>query len=207
VPRSSRALYIALGSVLTIALIVLTAMKIPGLLGPSKPAATTPATPAAPPSAAQPATAAPADNSGGAATTPAAAPPPGTSAAESPAEKEKRARATAEKKAQDEAAAKAAAEAQAKAEAEAKLFDEQENRFIHMSARAAAMKTSYETLRNQQAASGFSPNQDLTMAVTTMEQFLSRAEAALAVHDGATAQRYMDKAEPQIEILERKFGR
>jgi len=210
VPRSSRALYIALGSVLTIALIVLTAMKIPGLLSPSKPTATTPATPAAPPSAAQPAqpaTAAPADNSGGAATTPAAAPPASTSAAESPAEKEKRARAAAEKKAQDEAAAKAAAEAQAKAEAEAKLFDEQENRFIHMSARAAAMKTSYETLRNQQAASGFSPNQDLTMAVTTMEQFMSRAEAALAVHDGATAQKYMDKAEPQIEILERKFGR
>ncbi|HTQ85023.1 MAG TPA: hypothetical protein VMI93_02330, partial [Candidatus Solibacter sp.] len=80
-------------------------------------------------------------------------------------------------------------------------------RFVHMSARAAAMKTSYETLRNQQAASGYSPNQDLTMAVSTMEQFLGRAEAALAAHDGATAQKYMDKAEPQIAILERKFGR
>jgi len=202
VPRSSRALYIALGSVLTIALIVLTAMKIPGLLGPSKPAATAPAAPPANTAPAQPAATTPPDNS--AATAPA---PADTSAVPSAEEKEKRARAAAEKKAQDEAAAKAAAEAQAKAEAEAKLFDEQENRFVHMSARAAAMKTSYDTLKNQQAASGFSPNQDLTMAVSTMEQFLSRAEAALAVHDGATAQKYMDKAEPQIAILERKFGR
>ena len=203
-PRSSRALWLALGSVLTIALIVLTAMKIPALMGTSgsKPAVETPANPAPSQPAAIPQSGT-TDNSAGANTSPAATPP----AAESAEAKEARARAAAEKKAQDAAAAQAAAEAQAKAEAEAKLFDEQENRFVHMSARAAAMKTSYETLRNQQAASGFSPNQDLTMAVSTMDQFLSRAEAALAVHDGATAQKYMDKAEPQIAILERKFGR
>ncbi|HXZ18484.1 MAG TPA: hypothetical protein VEG63_00960, partial [Candidatus Acidoferrales bacterium] len=130
---------------------------------------------------------------------------PATPAGESPEEKAAKARAAAAKKEQDEAAAKAAAEAQAKAEA--KLYDEQENRFDHMSARAAAMKTSYDTLKNQQAAAGYSPNQDLTMAVAAMGQFMARAEAALAAHDGASAQKYMDKAEPQIEILERKFGR
>jgi len=204
-PRSSRALWLALGSVLTIALIVLTAMKIPSLMGTSgsKPADVTPAPATTATPVTSPTPGAPPDT----AATTTSATPAATSAAESAEAKEARARAAAEKKAQDAAAAQAAAEAQAKAEAEAKLFDEQENRFVHMSARAAAMKTSYETLRNQQAASGFSPNQDLTMAVSTMDQFLSRAEAALAVHDGATAQKYMDKAEPQIAILERKFGR
>ncbi len=203
VPRSSRALYIALGSVLTIAFLVLTAMKIPGLLGTSssKPAATNPAPAAAttpPATSATPATS----------TTPTdASATSATPAGESPEEKAAKARAAAEKKEQDAAAAKAAAEAQAKAEEEAKLYDEQENRFIHMSSRAAAVKSSYETLKNQQAASGFAPNQQLTAAAASMDQFLSRAEAALAVHDGATAKKYMDQAEPQIEILERKFGR
>jgi serine/threonine-protein kinase len=218
VPRSSRALYIALGSVLTLAFLVLTAMKIPGLLGssPSKPAAVTPANPSttpAPANATPSQPPAPTPSAGGAtqpdasAGNPPAAAPSGPSPAEIAAEKAKKAREAEAKKEADAAAAAAAAKAQAEAEAAAKLFDEQENRFIHMSARAAAMKTSYETLRNQQAASGYSPNQDLTMAVTTMDQYMSRADAALSTHDGATAKKYMDLAEPQIEKLERKFGR
>ena len=191
---------------MTILLIVLLAMKLPAFQS-SKPAATPPNPPTQP----APATPAPAptDNSAGSATTP--APPADTSSAESAAEKARKARAAEEKKAQDAAAAKAQqealAKAQAEAEAAAKLYDEQENRFIHMQSRAAAMKTSYETLKNQQAAAGYSPNQDLTIAVATMEQFMSRADAALSSHDGATAKKYLDMAEPQIEKLERKFGR
>ncbi len=200
VPRSYRAFYMGLGAALILVFLVLTAMKLPVFQNSSatKPAATAPAnpTPAPPPSAAaQPAAATP-DNSS-ATTSPA---PAGPTPAEIAAEK--RARAAESKKQQD-----AAAEAQAKAEAEAKLYEEQETRFIHMSARAEAMKSSYETLRNQQAASGFSPNQDLTIAEHTMEQYLGRADAALSVHDGATAKKYMDMAEPQIAVLERKFGR
>jgi serine/threonine-protein kinase len=208
-PRSSRALWLGLGSAMTILLIVLLAMKLPAFQS-SKPAAVPPSNPPAQPAATTPAPV-PTDNSAGGATTPVPTPPTNTNAADSAAEKAKAARAAAEKKEQDAAAAKAQAEslakAQAEAEAAAKLYDEQENRFIHMSARAAAMKTSFDTLKNQQAAAGYSPNQDLTIAVATMEQFMSRADAALSSHDGATAKKYLDMAEPQIEKLERKFGR
>ena len=208
-PRSSRALWLGLGSAMTILLIVLLAMKLPAFQ--SSKSAVTPTNPPAQPAAtapSQPAATTPTDNS---APPPAATTPAENNPAESAAEKARKARAAEEKKEQDAAAAKAQSEALAKAQAEAeaaaKLFDEQENRFIHMSARAAAMKTSYETLKNQQAAAGYSPNQDLTIAVATMDQFMSRADAALSSHDGATAKKYMDMAEPQIEKLERKFGR
>ena len=208
-PRSSRALWLGLGSAMTILLIVLLAMKLPAFQN-SKPAAA-PTNPAPSQPAVTPPAPAPSDNSAGGATTPPANTPAESNPAESAAEKARKARAAEEKKEQDAAAAKAQqealAKAQAEAEAAAKLFDEQENRFIHMQSRAAAMKTSYDTLKNQQAAAGYSPNQDLTIAVATMDQFMSRADAALSSHDGATAKKYLDMAEPQIEKLERKFGR
>ncbi|HMD31648.1 MAG TPA: hypothetical protein VKG84_07045, partial [Candidatus Acidoferrales bacterium] len=211
VSSSKRAFYIGLGSALTILLIVLTAMKLPGVFKGS-PDSTTPApaptkpqpTPAPTPSPDVTPNPAP-----GGAVTP-DNPPPSSPAADpaAAAAAAKKAREAAEaKKQQDAAAAAAAAAAQAAAEEAAKLYDEQENRFIHMSGRAAAMKTSFETLRNQQAAAGYSPSAEFTKAVSTMDQFLGRAEAALSNHDGATAKKYMDMAEPQIEILERKFGR
>ena len=206
VPRSSRAFYLGLGAALAVIFIVLAAMKLPVFnSSSSKPVVEAPANPqpaqAPPTQPAQPAASATPD-----AGTAASATPSGPSPAEIAAEKERRAREAAAKKQQDAEAAQAAAEAQAKAEAEAKLFDEQEQRFIHMSARAEAMKTSFETLRNQQAASGFSPSRDLSMAYSTMQQYMSRADAALSVHDGATAKKNMDLAEGQISILERKFG-
>ncbi|HUJ41506.1 MAG TPA: serine/threonine-protein kinase, partial [Candidatus Acidoferrales bacterium] len=206
VPRSSRAFYLGLGAALAVVFIVLAAMKLPVFnSSSSKPAATTPSSsqPAQPPPTQPVQPAASATPDAGAATASVPVNPP----AESPEEKARRAHEAAVKKQQEEEAARAAAEAQAKAEAEAKLFDEQDQRFIHMSARAEAVKTSFETLRNQQAASGFAPNQGLSAAYSSMQQFMSRADAALSVHDGATAKKYMDMAEPQIEILERKFGR
>jgi eukaryotic-like serine/threonine-protein kinase len=205
VSRSNRALYTGLGVALGIILVVLTAMKLPAFnkgASDAKPAppATNPAPAPAPVTSATPTP----DT-----TTPPAAPAPSPAADPAAAAAAKKARdeAGAKKAQADAAAAAAAAEAARAAEEAAKLYDEQENRFIHMSSRAAAMKTSYETLRNQQAAAGYSPNASFTQAVSSMDQFLSRAEQALSVHDGATAKKYMDQAEPQIEILERKFGR
>jgi serine/threonine-protein kinase len=209
--RSYRAFYIALGSALTVLLIVLTAMKLPAFRGnssDSKPAANAPAPAPAQPTPAPPAASAtPTDTAPAAGSAPAAADSPAPSAAESAAAARKAREAAAAKKEQEAAAAAAAAAAQAAAEEAAKLFDEQENRYVHMSARATAMKTSYETLRHQQESAGYSPDQTLTKAVSTMEQYLSRADAALAAHDGASAKKFMDMAEPQILILERRFGR
>jgi molecular chaperone GrpE (heat shock protein) len=213
-PRGKRGLYIALGSALTLVIIVLTAMKLPvfqGASSDSKSGVTAPAKVTPPPASAtsnSPATDTTTTPAGGAAQPDTAAAtssaPASSNSAESAAEA-KKARAAAAAKKEEEA--KAAAAAQAAAEEAAKLFDEQENRFVHMSARAAAMKTSYETLKNQQAASGYSPDSTLTKALSTVDQFLGRAEAALSVHDGATAKKYMDMAEPQVTILERRFGR
>ena len=208
--RSNRALYTGLGVVLGIVLVVLTAMKLPafnkGASNTPTPApapAPTPTPTPAPPTSATPTpdTTTPPPTGGGAVTPPSN---PAPAPAADPAAAKRAREAAAAKKAQDDAAAAEAARA---AEEAAKLFDEQEQRFVHMSARAAAMKTSYETLRNQQASAGYSPNATFTQAVAAMDQFLGRAEQALSVHDGATAKKYMDQAEPQIEILERKFGR
>lgn len=80
-------------------------------------------------------------------------------------------------------------------------------RFIQMTSRATAMNASYDRLKQAQAASGYSPDPSLTAAVTAADQFLSRADAALASHDGAAAKRYLDLAEPQIVIIEKTFGR
>ena len=214
----NRALYTGLGVALGVILVVLTAMKLPGLMGggetkPAQPTVTQPAT--TPPPATTTTSSTPADvtpppaggadaNAGGSA---AQAADPAAAAAAAKKQREAAAAAAAAKREQDAANAAAAAEAQRAAEEAAKLYDEQETRFVHMSARASAMKTSYETLRNQQAAAGYSPNADFTKAVAAMDQFLGRAEQALNNHDGASAKKYMDLAEPQIAILERKFGR
>ena len=65
----------------------------------------------------------------------------------------------------------------------------------------------FEALRRQQNAAGYGPDSSLSTADRLMQSFLGRAEAALAAGDAASAKKFMDQAEPQIEILERRFGR
>jgi serine/threonine-protein kinase len=203
-PSSKRAFYIGLGSALTLVFLVLTAMKLPMFRGntpDSKPAPV--ASPAAPapaiptPVTPPPATLAP--------DTPAANRAPAAPAA--PVAKTKPSGpSAAEQKAAAEAAAAQAA-AQAAAEEAARLLDEQEKRFVGMSARAGAMKDSFNQLTQQQAAAGYGPSSAISTPFHTMEQYMSRAEAALAAGDGAAAKKYMDLAEPNIAALEKKFGR
>jgi len=210
-PSSKRAFYIGLGAALAVVFLVLTAMKLPMFRGnqtDTKPAATAPppaqapqgaasSAPTSPPAAAQ--AEAPQGAASSAPTSPAAAPeakpaakPVGLSAEE--------------KKAKEEAAAAAAA-AKAAAEEAARLLEEQEHRYVNMAARAGAMKDSFETLRQQQQAAGYAPSSALSVPYNTMQQYMGRAEAALQAGDGAAAKKYMDMAEPQIRILEQKFGR
>ena len=211
---SKRGFYIALGAALAVVFLVLTAMKLPMFRGNSSDssrntvtappaAAPAPVTPGAASSAPTSAPSTPATAGGPAADTPpaGAAPVAATKPAAKPAGPSAE-----EKKAKEEAAAAAAA-AQAAAEEAARLLDEQEKRFVHMSARAGAMKDSFEILRQQQQASGFAPSSALSTPYNTMQQYMGRAEAALQAGDGAAAKKYMDLAEPQIRILEQKFGR
>jgi serine/threonine-protein kinase len=209
-PSSKRAFYIGLGSALTLVFLVLTAMKLPMFHGTppdSKPAVVTPApapvtpVPVTPPPVTTPA----------ADTPPASAAPSSAPATPAPAAKSKPSGpSAAEQKAAAEAAAQAAAEqaaAKAAAEEAARLLDEQEKRFVGMTARYNGMKESFERLSQQQAATGFAPSSALATPYHTMVQYMSRAEAALSAGDGAGAKKYMDLAEPSIEALEKKFGR
>jgi serine/threonine-protein kinase len=226
VPRSYRAFYIAVGSALTILLILFTAMKLPMLhssesVSKSAPAAT-PGSPAPPAGGA----AAPGQPAAGAQPIPGSvvAQPPapntlvpsasspdassgGAIARRNPAVQQQnsaQSAAAAEAARKEEEARKAA---EAAAAENARLLEEQENRFAHMTARANSIKDSFENLRRQQAAAGYSPDSSISTAVHTMEGFLSRADAALSNRDGTAARKFMDQAETQLQILERRFGR
>jgi len=196
-PSSKRAFYIGLGSALTLVFLVLTAMKLPMFRG--NPPETKPAPVA-------PAPVAPAPVSPAPATPPADTPPasPAAIPAAKPAAKQVDTSA-ADKKAQEEAAAAAAA-AKAAAEEAARLLEEQEKRYVGMAARASTMKDSFDRLSQQQAATGFAPSSAISTPFHTMEQYMTRAEAALQAGDGVAAKKYMDMAEPNIEALEKKFG-
>jgi serine/threonine-protein kinase len=212
VPRSYRAFYIALGSALTILIITLTAMRLPMLRSSqpeAKPAANTPATsvPSASPSTSpSPSSALPSDSS--------AAPASSATTGEAPASKKSRHTAASQQPDQNgqagtpssakQAADAAAAAAYAENE---KAIEELQTRFVPLSARANAVKDSFENLRRQQAAAGYSPDSSISTPLHAMEMYLNRADAALSVKDAAAAKKNMDLAEAQLSILERRFGR
>jgi serine/threonine-protein kinase len=224
--RGHRALYIGLGSALTLALVVLTAMRLPmfrGTAPATKPPVTAPSAGSTTPpgglsvgGTVTPPAGAPSqqDAAGGAVLGASSQPDAAGGAAEgapAPASKKssgagaKRESAQAAKQVQEAAAAAAAAKAAA--EEAARLLEEQENRYTHMSARAGAMGDTFETLRRQQNAAGYGPDSSLSTAYHSMQSLLSRADAALAAGDAAAAKKFMDQAETQIEVLERRFGR
>jgi hypothetical protein len=218
--RSHRTFYIGLGAALTLLVLVLTAIKLPMFRGTAadtkppvkaQPAGST-TTDTKPPVTTPPAdsTTPAGDSSAGTTVTPPAdtASQPDAAGGAAKATPAKKNGAAAKRKSADAAAqAQEAAEAKAAAEEAARLLEEQENRHTHMVARAGAIKDSFEALRRQQNAAGYGPDSSLSTADRLMQSFLSRAEAALAAGDGASAKKFMDQAEPQIAILERRFGR
>jgi serine/threonine-protein kinase len=111
----------------------------------------------------------------------------------------------------EEAAAppsEAAQAAQAAAEnAAAKELEELEDRMTPLAGRANAMKDSVEHLRQQQERAGFSIRHDISASLSTMEQYMGKADAALSSRNPAAAKKYMDLAEREIEKLEKFFGR
>jgi serine/threonine protein kinase len=226
VPRSYRVFYIALGSAFTILIIMLTAMRLPMLhssQSDAKPAANSSGTSATP---ATPGTSSPQNSAGAAGSSAAGAGSPGASVTTSPSSATP-SEATASRKARRSAASgqsaqqqdqnsqapgsssdRQAADAAAAAIAEnAKAIEELENRFVPLSARASAVKGSFENLRRQQAAAGYSPDSSISTPFHSMEMYLSRADAALSVKDATAAKKNMDLAEAQLSILERRFGR
>jgi serine/threonine-protein kinase len=89
----------------------------------------------------------------------------------------------------------------------AKELEELEDRMTPLTGRAGAVKDSVEHLRQQQESAGFSLRHDISASLSSMEQYMGKADAALNSRNAEAAKKYMDLAEREIEKLEKFFGR
>jgi serine/threonine-protein kinase len=100
-----------------------------------------------------------------------------------------------------------ATQAAAENAAAAKELEELEDRMTPLAGRANAVKDSVEHLRQQQESAGFSLRHDISASLSSMEQYMGKADAALNSRNPEAAKKYMDLAEREIEKLEKFFGR
>jgi hypothetical protein len=76
-----------------------------------------------------------------------------------------------------------------------------------LQARAGALGGTLQNMQRSQAASGLNLRGDMQQAATLMNSYLDGSAAALDAGDLAYARSLMDKAERQIEKLEKFLGR
>jgi serine/threonine-protein kinase len=100
-----------------------------------------------------------------------------------------------------------APQAPAENAAAGKQLEELDDRMTPLAARAGAVKDSVEHLRQQQERAGYSIRQDISAALSSMDQYMGKADAALNSRNPEAAKKYMDLAEREIEKLEKFFGR
>jgi serine/threonine-protein kinase len=228
--RSHRGLYIALGSLATVAVIVAAITQIPKFRHTA--AESAPAAVASAPAQAAP-VAAPAPAAAPAETQPASQPPvspaPATKAAPQAVRRAPAAVAVpgqgnqppvpapaeqpveqpvsppqAPRQASTASAASAAAAAAADAK-EAQLEKLREEGSL-LSIRAGAVRSSLDGLRSAQARSGLGLRADMAASAQRMDYLLNEADAALQRGDAATAQRNLDLAEKEVAKLEKFLG-
>ncbi|MFI5097527.1 MAG: protein kinase [Candidatus Acidiferrales bacterium] len=84
----------------------------------------------------------------------------------------------------------------------AKLEDEADK----LNVRAATASHSVDTLRHQQAASGYNLREDIASAQERMQLYLAKGNAALKAKDTAGAQKYFDLADAEISKVEKFLG-
>jgi eukaryotic-like serine/threonine-protein kinase len=80
-------------------------------------------------------------------------------------------------------------------------------RFVLLRARATAVRSSLAALQRMQAASGLNLRGDVQEAASLMDSFLQGADEALTSRDLTAARSLLEKAEPQIERLEKFLNR
>jgi serine/threonine-protein kinase len=73
--------------------------------------------------------------------------------------------------------------------------------------RADGIRTSLQTLQRSQAASGMNLRGDMQSAANLMNTYLDGAEKALNAGDVAQARNFLEKAEPQVQKLEKFLNR
>jgi hypothetical protein len=84
----------------------------------------------------------------------------------------------------------------------AKLEDDADK----LNVRAATASHSVDTLRQQQAASGYNLRADIAAAQERMQLYLAKGNAALKAKDTAGAQKYFDLADAEISKVEKFLG-
>ncbi len=73
--------------------------------------------------------------------------------------------------------------------------------------RASGIRTSLQSLQRSQGAKGLNLRGDMQSAANLMNTYLDGAEAALNAGDVAQAKSFLDKAEPQVQKLEKFLNR
>jgi len=86
-------------------------------------------------------------------------------------------------------------------------LDKLQDELDQLSSRARAVKDSVENLRRQQNAQGLNLRGDMAAAEDRMGAGIDKAQAALQNQNAKDARRSMEKAEAEVEILERFLGR
>jgi eukaryotic-like serine/threonine-protein kinase len=83
------------------------------------------------------------------------------------------------------------------------VLQELRERLVKLDARAGAVRSSLQNLKNAQAAGGLSLRGDMTAAESRMNHMLDGANSALRAHDAAAAEKFMQSADTELEKLEK----
>jgi eukaryotic-like serine/threonine-protein kinase len=86
-------------------------------------------------------------------------------------------------------------------------LDKLQDELDQLSSRARAAKDSVENLRRQQNTQGLNLRGDVAATEDRMGSDIDKAQAALQNQNAKDARRYMDKAEAEVETLEKFLGR
>jgi len=78
---------------------------------------------------------------------------------------------------------------------------------VTLSARAASIHSTLDNVRRSQAASGLGMRGDWLQSVSLMDSFLRGSNDALAAGDTATAKDLMEKAERQVDKMEKALNK
>jgi serine/threonine-protein kinase len=202
--RSHRGLYIALGSLATIAVIVAAVTQIPKFrhtAAESAPAAVVLAPAETQPASQPPVSPAPAAK---AAPQPVRRAAPAAASVQAPAPAQQQPVSPPPEAPPPQASPAPAASAADAAQAE--LLEKLRDQGSMLSIRAGTVRASLNALRKAQARSGLGLRADMAASEQRMDYLLSQADAALQRGDAAAGQRNLDLAEKEVSKLEKFLG-
>jgi hypothetical protein len=201
-PSSHRGLYMTLGALIVLAGLIVAGVYLPkrGKAGERVPQASAATVPAEASATATP-TPAPAESQ---ATLPAAEPPAAESAAppQPPVVMAKETTKIKSRLNQEAAGTPPAPPAPTGPD-----IHQLEDEIDQLTARAGAVNSSLDRLRQQQASAGYGLRGDISERQELMKVNLSRAQDAAEKGDAAKAKKYIDKTQADLDVLEKFLGR